>query len=90
MGVCCVFSSLIPSTFIQRLLVLEAYVISLELFYCTFSLGDMFVFCHFGLSLIVLFSLCAKKKKRKKNNSINKCARVCIKYQYSLSTYMDL
>ena len=42
----------------------------MELFYCTFVLGDMYVYCHIGLSLIVLFSLCAKKKKEKKKKKI--------------------
>ena len=49
---------------------LEASVISLELFYCTFVLGDMFIYCHIGLSLIVSFSLCAKKKKEEKKKKI--------------------
>ena len=40
--------------------------------YCTFVLGDMFIYCHIGLSLIVSFSLCAKKKKNKKNKKKNK------------------
>ena len=86
-------------------------------------LGDMFIYCHIGLSLIVSFSLCAKKnkkkqkktkknkkkqKKTKKNKKqkqkeekkkkkrekkkiyINKCARICIQYKYSLSSYVDL
>ena len=30
---------------------------SLELFYCTFALRDMFVYYHIGFFLIVLFSL---------------------------------
>ena len=81
----------------------EAFVISLELFYCTFVLGDMFIYCHIGLSLIVSFSLCAKKKKKQKNKrkkkqkeekkkkkKMNKCARICIQYKYSLSSYVDL
>ena len=76
----------------------EAYVISLELFYCTFVLGDMFIYCHIGLSLIVSLSLCAKKKKKKKKQEeekkkkiyMNKCARICIQYKYSLSSYVDL
>ena len=74
MGVCHVIPSLIPSTSIQRLLV-EAYVISLELFYCTFVLGDMFIYCHIGLSLIVSFSSMHENKnknKKQKQNKINK------------------
>ena len=31
-----------------------------------------------------------KKKKEKKEKNINKCTRVYIQYQYSLSMYMDL
>ena len=72
MGVCRVIPSLIPLTFIQRLLVLEAYVISFKLFYYTFALGDMFVYYHIGLSLIVLFSLCAKKNKKEKKEKRKK------------------
>ena len=83
--------------------------------YCTFVLGDMFIYCHIGLSLIVSFSLCAKKKKKKQKKEkknkkkkqkkqkkkekkrkekktiyINRCAHICIKYKYSLSSYIDL
>ena len=73
----------------------------------------MFIYCHIGLSLIVSFSLCAKKKTKKKTKNkkktkkqkqkeekkkkkrkekiyINKCARICIQYKYSLSSYADL
>ena len=50
----------------------EAYVISLELFYCTFVLGDMLIYCHIGLSLIVSFSLCAKKKTKKQKKQKQK------------------
>ena len=64
-----------------------------SLFYCTFVLGDMFIYCHIGLSLIVSFNS-MRKKKRKKNKKekiyINKCARICIQYKYSLSSYVDL
>ena len=31
-----------------------------------------------------------KKKKEKKKIYINKCARICIHYKYSLSSYMGL
>ena len=31
-----------------------------------------------------------KKKKRKEKIYINKCARICIQYKYSLSSYVDL
>ena len=31
-----------------------------------------------------------KKKKRKEKKNINKCARICIQYKYSLSSYVDL
>ena len=31
-----------------------------------------------------------KEKKREEKIYINKCARVCIQYKYSLSMYMDL
>ena len=83
----------------------------MELFFCTFVLGDMFIYCHIGLSLIVSLSLCAKKNKKNKKNKnknkkkkqkdkkgrkkkrkiyINKCARMCIQYKYSLSSYVDL
>ena len=31
-----------------------------------------------------------KKKKRKEKKYINKCARICIQYKYSLSSYVDL
>ena len=68
MGVCHVISSLIPFDIYSETFSREAYVISLELFYCTFVLEDMFIYCHIGLSLIVSFSLCAKKKKPKKKN----------------------
>ena len=47
--------------------------------------------------------LCAKKKKKKRKKKkekkkrkekiyiyINKCARICIQYKYSLSSYVDL
>ena len=37
--------------------------------------------------------LCAKKKKEKKRKEkiyVNKCARICIQYKYSLSSYVDL
>ena len=47
-------------------------------------LGDMFIYCHIGLSLIVSFSSMRKKKrkkikkkKRKEKIYINKCARIC-------------
>ena len=31
-----------------------------------------------------------EKKKRKEKIYINKCARICIQYKYSLSSYVDL
>ena len=31
-----------------------------------------------------------RKKKRKEKIYINKCARICIQYKYSLSSYVDL
>ena len=31
-----------------------------------------------------------RKKKRKEKIYINKCARICIQYKYSLSSYEDL
>ena len=31
-----------------------------------------------------------KKKKRKEKIYINKCARICIQYKYSLSSHVDL
>ena len=31
-----------------------------------------------------------EKKKRKEKKYINKCARICIQYKYSLSSYVDL
>ena len=31
-----------------------------------------------------------KKKEKKKNIHINKCARICIQYKYSLSSYVGL
>ena len=31
-----------------------------------------------------------EKKKEKKKLYINKCARICIQYKYSLSSYVDL
>ena len=31
-----------------------------------------------------------KKKKREKKKYIYKCARICIQYKYSLSSYVDL
>ena len=31
-----------------------------------------------------------RKKKEKKKIYINKCARICIQYKYSLSSYVDL
>ena len=31
-----------------------------------------------------------KKKKRRKKKYMNKCARICIQYKYSLSSYVDL
>ena len=31
-----------------------------------------------------------KKKKKKRKKNINKCARICIQYKYSLSSYVDL
>ena len=31
-----------------------------------------------------------EKKKEKKKKYINKCARICIYYKYSLSSYVDL
>ena len=31
-----------------------------------------------------------RKKKEKRKKNINKCARICIQYKYSLSSYVDL
>ena len=31
-----------------------------------------------------------QKKKKKKKIYMNKCARICIQYKYSLSSYVDL
>ena len=31
-----------------------------------------------------------KKKEKRKNIYMNKCARICIQYTYSLSSYVDL
>ena len=31
-----------------------------------------------------------KKKREKRKKYINKCARMCIQYKYSLSSYVDL
>ena len=41
-------------------------------FIVPFVLGDMFIYCHIGLSLIVSFSLCAKKKTKKKQKKNKK------------------
>ena len=55
--------------------------------------------CSFIVILVCLSLfhsvLCAKKKKKKRRRKkekiyINKCARICIKYKYSLSSYVDL
>ena len=55
--------------------------------------------CSFIVILVCLSLfhsvLCAKKKKKKKKEkkrkkNINKCARICIQYKYSLSSYVDL
>ena len=48
--------------------------------------------CSFIAILVCLslFYSIYELKKRKEYIDINKCARVCIMYQYSLSTYMDL
>ena len=31
-----------------------------------------------------------KEKKKRKKTKMNKCARICIQYKYSLSSYVDL
>ena len=31
-----------------------------------------------------------KNKRKKKKENINNCARICIQYKYSLSSYVDL
>ena len=42
------------------------------------------------LSLFYLVYVQKKKKEKRKNIYINKCARVCIQYKYSLSSFVDL
>ena len=54
--------------------------------------------CSFIVILVCLSLfhsvLCAKKKgkkkKEKRKKNIKKCARICIQYKYSLSSYVDL
>ena len=102
MGVCHVIHSLIPSTFIQRLLV-ERFI---SFHWSCFIVPSCLEICSFIYILVCLslfHSVDAQKKKKdkktkkhkrkkkeKKKIYINKCARICIQYKYPLSSYVDL
>ena len=93
----------------------EAYVISFELFYCTFVLGDIVhLLSYLFVSHCFIQSMRKKKKQKQKQKQkkkdkkkkqkekkrqkkrekkkiyMNKCARICVHYKYSLSSYVDL
>ena len=123
MGVCHVIPSLIPSTFIQRLLVGRL----MSFHWSCFIVPSCLEICSFIVILVCLslfHSVYAQKKNKKKQNknkkktkkiknknkkkdkkktkkrkkkkkkkrkkNMNKCARICIQYKYSLSSCVDL
>ena len=70
----------------------------MSFFWSCFIVPSHFEICSF-ISILVCLSLfylvytkkkTRRKKKKEEKIYINKCARICIQYKYSLSSYVDL